>query len=490
MKLSLLCHWLLSRRRWLLLIPTMLITLLLGFVAPAWLFLLLLSPQLLAIAMLAIYARDTLPIATSDHLRLPAPRDGQAEIVMVDAALVDHGPMLLGAAQPAVPSGEIAPGEGAMLLGKAMCLLGPALPRPDAHAMARAAREQLGLEAAKLLEDTPMLRHGTETGMKCITVQEDEAERTYFTGDAETVLKSCASIHEGNEHLMGADDPARVRSAVKEMSAAGEHLYAFATALGDDEPTFLGLAAVGDAVDPVAAAQLRTLRSMGCTLILRDDGTRHMDVPVLRRNLDIPDLHARPDIHMCIANPYPDKHTLAIIRHNDRTLDEPVKMLREHFATMSFMLGRLWGVLALCLLCCVITGGKLSALGVTAVLTAAYLSFGSLISARAVRPLEMVLTGVVCLIVRLILGAAAPDALELAGTCLCLALAGLVSLTLAVPGRRLTWRMLLPMLIALAIALVALVLLSLPILASAGLPVLFCIVCGLAIGSVFLFTGR
>ena len=43
MKLSLLCHWLLSRRRWLLLIPTMLITLLLDFVAPAWLFLLLLA---------------------------------------------------------------------------------------------------------------------------------------------------------------------------------------------------------------------------------------------------------------------------------------------------------------------------------------------------------------------------------------------------------------------------------------------------------------
>lgn len=492
MKYCTLCHWLLQGRRWLLFIPTMLFTLLTPLFAPVWLFLLLLSVHLLLAALCAIYLRDLHDAVTPDHLRMPAPRDGQAEIVMVDAALVDYGPALLGAAQPAAPSPELSAqmGPGVMQLGRAMCLLGPSLPRADAHALKQAAREQLGLKASELLTQLTVLRHGTESGMKCVTVQEDEEERTYFTGDAETVLKACASIWEGDEHLMGAEDHSRIRAAARELAASGEHLYAFATALGDEEPAFLGLTAVGDAVDPAAIAQLRRLRSMGVTLILRDDGTRHMDVPVLRRNLDIPDLHARPDIHLCITNPYPDQHTLAIIRHSDRTLDEPVLALREHFSAMAFMLGRLWGVMTLCLMCCVLVGGLYSALAVTAVLAAGYLSFGSLISARAVRPMETVLTGIACLLIRLLLNAAAPAAQDLAGTLLCLTAASLLTLTLAVPGRKITLRDLAPMLIVIAAVLVVQLIRSWAVLGAALLPAVFCIVCGLLIGSIFLFTGR
>ena len=492
MKYCHLCHWLLRGRRWLLFPVTLTFTLFTPLFAPTWLFLLLLSLHLLVTAMCAIYLRDTMHFATSDYLRLPGPRDAYPEIVMVDAALLDHGPMMLCMAQPVNPVLEMHPsmGEGVVRLASAICLLNTTLPRPDAHALLNACKTQMDLAPTDLLTKYPVLRHATESGMKCITVQEDEEERTYFVGDAETVIKACRSIWEQSEHLMAVDDQSRLRKAAREMSSAGEHLYAFATALGDDDLTFLGFVAVGDSVDPVAVDELHQLRKSGVTLVLRDDNTRYMDVPVLRRNLGIPDLHTRPDVHLCIAHPFPDRHTLTIIRHVNRSFTRPLRDLRELFSNLNFMLGRLCSILGFCLLCCVLVGGMHSALAVTAILVTGYLSFGSLYSARAIRPVEMLLGGAGCLLVRLLLEAAAPGAQDVAGTFLCLTLATLLAFTLRMPERRLTPVSLVPLL-AMVTALALLQLLSAgAILSSALLPVLFCIVCGGLIGSLFLFTGR
>lgn len=491
MKLCNLCHWLLQRKRWplfVLALATLAAALLWG---PTWLFLLALSAIILPSAMCAIYLRDMRHLRRSCHLRRPAPRDGQAEIVMVDAALVDQGPMLLCCSQPVTRQLELKPsGEGATLLGKAMLLLAGALPRQDATVLVSAVENQLGLRSADVRSQHERLSRGREHGMTRITVRDGEDERSFFCGDVEAVLPACASIFEGDEHLLGADDHSRIRKAAEEMSSMGEHLCCFATALGDDEPTFLGMAAVGDSVDPVAAEELRELRRMGVTVVLRDDGTRQMDVPVLRRNLDVTDLHARPDVHLCITNPYPDAHTLAIIRHEERELAAPIRELREHFATMSFMLGRLARLMGLCLMCCVLCGGGLSAAASAAILTAGYLSFGSLVSARAIRVYEIALTGVACLLVRLLLSAAAPVAQDAAGTIMCVTISALLSLTLRVPGRKTSWQELLPMLAAVLISVALQLLLCLGVIVQAALPTAFCVVCGLLIGAAFLFTGR
>lgn len=493
MKRCVLCHWLLQRWRWLyLLLAGCGAALVAFFFLPAWVFNLILSAMVLPAAMCAIYLRDLRELRTRDHLRCPAPRDGQAEIVMVDAALVDHGPMLLCAAQPVTPMLEMNPHQesGAALMGRAMLLLSDVLPRQDASAVTTALEAQLGLRAQDVQASVTVLERGRESGLRSITVQEEDEEHTYFVGSVEKVLASCATIWEGDQHLMGADDHSRIRSAAQEMSSAGEHLYAYAAAAGDEDAAFLGMIAIGDSVDPVAAAELRELRQMGVTLILRDDGTRHMDVPVLRRNLDVPDLHARPDVHLCITDPYPDKHTLAIIRHEEHDLVRPIRQLREHFSTMAFMQERLTGVMGLCLLCCVLSGGMLSVPACAAVLIAGYLAFGSLLTARNVRPLETGLTALACLLIRLLLGAAAPQVADAAGTLLCLTMSAFLSLTLSVPGRKLSMQELLPLMLVCIVALALQVILSLSVIGAVLLPAAFCIVCGLLIGAVFFFTGR
>ncbi len=491
MKRCMLCHWLLNRRRWLLLPIAAALNLAMIGLLPSWLWLLIASAVLLVTAMLLIYLRDLRRVWTPGHLRMPSPADGQAEIVMVDAALIDQGPAVLSVAQPLEPLPEMSlrMGGSALLLGTAMILLAEELPRPDAVALTRAA-ERLNLQPGVIRRRCTVLHRGKESGMTSLTVQDGAEERTWFTGDVETVMKACSAIWEEQPRLMGAGDHARIRDAAKQMDAQGEHLFAFATASGDESPVFLGLAAIGDDVDQRAVQDLSALRNLGVTLILRDDGTRHMDVPVLRRNLDIPDLHARPDIHFCITNPYPDRHCLGIIRHEDKDLVKPVTALREHFGAMALMLKRLSGVMGLCLLCCVLAGGKLSAPAAAAILTAGYLSFGSLVTARAIRPAAAVVTGIVCLLVRLLLHAAVPAYAEAAGTCLCLALTACLSLTLAVPGRKLTFRALAPMLGVVVLGLGLQGAISFSLMPQLLLPAAFCTVCGLLGGFLLLLTGR
>ncbi|MBR3765505.1 MAG: hypothetical protein IKK57_13265 [Clostridia bacterium] len=490
MKHCLLCHWLLQGRRWLLIIPAAMLTLLTPLFAPVWVFLLLLSAILLLTAMCAIYRRDLMEIWTPEHLRMPAPRDGQAEIVMVDAALITRGPALLTVTQPFQGQPRLTADEGGLLLGKAMCLLHKALPRPDGAAVAQACREQLSHDPADVFATSKVLRHGTKERIASITLREDDGEATYAVGKPEDILARCAKIMDGDEHLMGTEDHARIRSAAADISSAGENVYAFCVAYGDEDATFLGLAAVGDAVDANAVHQLQALRRRGITLVIRDDETQHMDVPVLRRNLDIPDLHARPDIHLCITRPHPDRHTLPIIRHKDRSLEAPVTALWTHFSTMSLMLRRLSGLMLLCLMCCVLTGGLYSALAVTAVLTAGYLSFGSLLSARPIRAHEMVLTGLGCLFIRLLLNTAGPAVQDFAGTLLCLTASSILALTLTPPGRKTERREFIPMMIVIGVTLVLQVIRSWAVLGAALLPAAFAIVCGLILGLAFLFTWR
>lgn len=491
MKLCNLCHWLLQHRRWLLLPIGLAVSLLLAFVVPAWLWLTLCAALLLTGAMLLVYVRDLNFLWNSSHARMPAPRDGQAEIVMIDASLVDVGTKLQAVAQPLTPVPELSirMGSGALLLGTAMVFLSDELPRTDGSALLAAAA-RLNLRAPVLRQRSPILHRGTEDGMTCVTVQDGMQERTYFMADAQTVAKGCGSIWESRIRLMGQSDQARIMEAAGQMAEGGRRVIAFATATDDERPIFLGLAALGDSVDADASKELSALRALGVTIVLRDDQTRPMDVPSLRRSLDVPDLHARPDLHLCVGEPYPSVHCLAIRRTEERALLQPVLQLREHFSGMALMLRRLCSLMGLCFLCCILAGGVLSVPAAAAILTASYLSFGSLTASRSLLWYEGAGAAVFCLLVQLLLNAAVPAAADAAGTCLCIALTALLSLTLAIPGRRLPPRRLIaPGLTALAALLVQLIAAA-SLLPSALLPMGFCIVCGLLGGAILLIVSR
>lgn len=491
MKLCSICHWLLKSRRWLLLPIGLAVSLLLALIAPVWLWLTLCAALLLIAAMLIIYVRGLNQIWSSCHLRMPAPRDAHAEMVMIDASLVGTGTQVQAVSQPLISAPELnlRMGSGALLLGTAMIFLADELPAADKSALLAAAA-RLNLHAPVLLQRSPILRRGTENGMTCITVQDGTQERTYFMADAATVAKGCGSIWEERVRLMGQHDQTRIQEAAARMAEGGRRVIAFATATDADRPIFLGLAALGDGVEPGALKELNALRAMGLTTILRDDQTCPMNVSSLRRSLDIPDLHARPDLHLCVGDPYPSVHCLAILRTEDRSLLSPVLTLREHFSRMALMLRRLFGLMGLCFLCCILAGGVLSVPAAAAILTAAYLSFGNLANARPVRWPEAAAAAGFCLLVRLLLNAAVPAASGAAGTCLCIALTALLSLTLAAPERKGSLRRMLPPMLTAGAALLVQLLVVLPMLPAMLLPACFCIVCGFLAGFVLLFFRR
>lgn len=487
MQRSMLCYWLCKGWRWLLIPAAILISILTLFFAPVWLFSLLLALSLTVGAMFLIYLRERRELNGIIFLREPSPRDAHAEMVMVDAALLDDGPTLLSVAQPATPQGQLQPGQsGMLLLGEAMTLLSESLPWPDSTVLLQACEKQLSLHLPEVEKRYTDLHREREDDVFCVHTRTENGERTFLAERWDVLLPRCASILDGTQQRLGADDRTRITQAAAQMADAGQRLYAFAYADGDEAPTFIGMAALGDSIDPVGVAQLRELRHMGATIILRDDGTRQMDVPVLRRNLGIADLHARPDIHLCITDPFEDRHTLPIIRHDDRRLAQPVKALREHFNAIDHMLTRLSGLMGLCFLCCVLAGGVWSVPCCALVLATGYLSFGSLISARRIRPLEMIVTGVACLLIRLLMNSIAPQAQDAAGTLMCLTLTALLALLLRVPGRPILIGSLLPMLAVVLITIVIEMLCSLTMLPGILLPCLFGVICGLIIGLMYL----
>lgn len=491
MKLCTLCHYFARKRRWLILPIALVLALLLSFVVPTWLWLTLCAALLLMSSMLLIYLRDLGLLWGSHHVRQPAPRDAMAEIVMVDASLVDHGVCLQSAAQPVKPAEELSMrlGSGALLLGTAMVFLAEDMsPSDSAAVLAAAARFKL--RARALQERSPILRRGIEDGMRCVTMQDGAQERTYFMADEKTVAAACGSIWDERVRLMGQHDREHIHEAALHMAAGGRRVIAYATAEGNDRPVFLGLIALGDGLDTAALDELGVLRGMGLTLILRDDKQHPMDLAALRRQLDVPDLHARPDLHLCAGEPYPDSHCLTILRREDRSLLRPVTQLRDHFRRMSVMLERLCALMGLCFLCCILAGGALSVPFAAAILTSAYLSFGSLTAAQPLRLPGSAVLCVCCLLVRLLLNAAVPEAAGAAGTCLCIALTALLSLTLAPHRRALTLRSLLPLLLTALGALLIQALLVLPLLPGALLALGFGLICGLLAGLLRLLVRR
>ncbi|MGN0794002.1 MAG: hypothetical protein ACI4MG_05945 [Aristaeellaceae bacterium] len=491
MKLCFLCHWLLTKRRWLLLPVGAALAFLLCLILPRHLGMALSSLPPLIASMLLIYLRDLSALRSSRSSRVPAPHDGQAEIIMIDASLVDTGVELRAAAQPlnACPELSLRMGSGALLLGTAMVFLADELPPADGDALLLAAA-RMNLHVQTLRSRSPILVKGTENGMRCVTVQDGAQERSYFMADAETTARGCSAIWEDRIRLMGQNDRTRILDAARYMAAGGCRVLAFATAADDEPPVFLGLAALGDGLQPEAVEELQEMRAMGLTPVLRDDEAVPLDIAALRQNLDVPDLHARPDLCLSTGSIYPDDHCLTILMQRGDSLLAPVRQLREHFACMAQMLRHLARVLGTALACCCIAGGYGSLFYAAVLLFTAYLSFGNLVSCRSVRRPGMLLTTAGCLLCRLLMDAAVPGAANAAGTALCIALTCFIALTLTHRGQKLGWAKLLP-LPCVATGAIALTLLThLPLSAALLLPMGFGLVCGSLLGMLLLLTER
>lgn len=491
MKLCSLCHWLLQKRRWLALPIGLALAVLMCLLLPRWLGMLLVSAVLLLAALLLVYARKLQALRSGQFSRTPSPADARAEIVMVDASLVDLGTQLQAVSQPvnACPEMSMRMGSGALLLGTAMVFLADELPPADGRALLAGAA-QMNLRAPLLRSRSPVIDRGTEDGMRRVTVQDGTQERSYFMADAKTVAGGCGSIWEDRVRLMGQNDRERILDSARYLETGGCRVLAFATATDDERPIFLGLAALGDGLDVEAVRELHELRAMGHTPILHDDEAVPLDIAALRRTLDVPDLHARPDVHLSTGSFYPDSHCLTIRMEGGASLLAPLRHLQEHFDRMTRMFGCLSRLLGLCLLCSCIAASHWALLIVPALLTAACLSYGSLAGGRCLRWPSAAAAVAGSLLVAIVTHIALPEAAGVAGAVMCTMLTGLLALTLAPRGTRLTPRSLLPLLLTLLASLLLLTLLSLPLLPSALLPMAFGAVCGGLTGLVCLLLNR
>lgn len=443
MKLLDACHWLLQKRRWLILPSMLLVILLLGLILPTRAFVILVCPVVFSLCMLGIYrlAQRTLPVG--QFLRTPAPRDARAEILLVDASLIDGGKRVMAAAQPvnAMPEMSLRMGSGAILLGSAMILLSHKLPEDEAAAMLMAAAE-LKLQPEALRRKSPTLEEGLEDGMHRITVQDGQEERSYFMASAATVAAACASIWEGSLRPMRASDRERILDAESYVMAGKCRVYAFATAEGTEKPTFLGLAGIGSQLDMEAIRQLNDLRGLGLTLALRDDGVGDADVSTLRRTLGIADLHARPDICLSAGSPCHEAGCLTVLMSPGQPLSEPVETLRDHFTGLARYMEGIACLLGMFLLVCMMAGGAASPLWTVLLTTVAAITFGRRRTPHLKR-WTLAIPVAVCLLAGLLLWSAVPQAAANAGTCLCIGLTATGTITLA--PKRLRWTALLPL---------------------------------------------
>ncbi len=378
MKLSVyqLCRWCDAAahgmRKWFLLggsVLLALLCLLLRWHAPLFLL-------MLFIPVLMVYERERRRAFRAPYMRLPRPADAMCETVLIDASLIGQGTRLRAAAQPfdAADALSLRLGSGALLLGTAMVLTNKELPLSDQPAVLSAVRS-LNLRDSRLINHNPVLRSERGDGLCVVTVRDGLNNRRYLVGSAMEVAAACKSIWEENPRRMEPGDLARIKDTMMYISQAKCRVWAYATALEDEDPIFLGMIGVGEAILPDSVGEVSKLRGMNLTLMLDKGLQTEEDLSSLRGLLELPDHHARADIHL---TPYSltAEFPLGISRKPGEPLSEPILRLQKSFMAIEDVLRRFGMMLALVLFSGFLTGNLLLPLCCAGILFIAYLKVG------------------------------------------------------------------------------------------------------------------
>ena len=305
------------------------------------------------------------------YQRKPRPVDAQCETVLIDAALIGHGIRLRAVAQPfeAAPALSLRLGSGVLLLGAAMVLTADELPREERSALF-SAMNGLNLKPSRLTIHNPVLCRERAADVTVVTVRDGMNNRRYFLGTPQQVCQRCSQIYDGSARDMTQEDRARIDETAAGIALENGRVLAWATALEEEAPIFLGMAALGDELHRPALQDAATLRGMGLTLML-DAGTQGADeLAALRELMNLPEHHARADLHLTPHAVHTDV-PLGITRHPGDSLVEPVTFLRARFSIIETALRRFAVVLGLPLFIALLSGSSVMALYLTGLLMAA-----------------------------------------------------------------------------------------------------------------------
>lgn len=276
----------------------------------------------------------------AEYQRVPRPQDAQGETVLIDAALIGEGTRLRQAAQPfaAADSLSLRLGSGALLLGTAMTLTADELP-PAERAAVLSAVQQLNIKPDRMRSHSPVQGREQAERVSRVTVRDGVQTRAYFVGSPEDVLALAAQIWDGQARQMSEEDRQRCMETACLMGQENRHALAWATALADEPPVFLGMAGLGASVHAQAAQDVAALRAQGLTVMLAAENGSEGDAEALRLLLELPAYHAREDIRLT-TQPYPRESPLAVTCAAGDSLLAPVMHLRQRFYALERALRR------------------------------------------------------------------------------------------------------------------------------------------------------
>lgn len=419
-----------GRKKWLFLAAEVLLLALAILTGLLWL---LLPPLLLANAVLALYLLHRHHAFGTAYQRTPRPQDALCETVLIDAPLIGQGTRLRAASQPIdVADGlSMRLGSGALLLGAAMTLTADELPPADRSAILSAVHS-LNIKPDRMRSHNPVLARESADGLTVVTVRDGMSERRYFLGTPEDVARRCPAIWEGSTRPMTEQDHLRIEDTARYIAQGNCRVLAWATALAFEEPVFLGMAGLGEEISLPALQEVSALRTMGLTVMLNAGDQSEADLESLRTLLELPDHHARADIHLtqtALGREIP----LGVTRQPGDSLAEPVSQLRQHFRIIEDTLRRFGLLLALPLLFALISGNVLTPVFLTAMLLFVGITIGVDLNAPRLHWVTLMLTCILAVITRLFLHVQ-PDALAVMASGM-ISIAAAVSASMRLCGR-------------------------------------------------------
>lgn len=350
------------------------------------------------------------------YQRKPRPTDALCETVLIDPLLIGHGMRLRAAAQPVNVSDGLSLrlGSGALLLGTAMVLTSDEMSKADRAAILSAVNA-LNLKPSRLMIHNPVLRRETLREVKVITVRDGLNDRRYYLGTPAAVAGLCPIIWEGTTRPIEPHDLVRIEDTARYIAQGDCRVFAWATALEGEEPTFLGMGGIGEEVHLGAMQDAAALRTLGLTLML-EDGQNPADAECLRAMLQLPEHHARADIHLTEQIKEPQlTGPLRITRHPGDSLVEPISTLRTRFQIIEDTLRCFSLMLGLPLLVCLITSAGPACIGTAALLTAAAIWVGADLTAPKLRWPVIASVSVIALLTRIFMGTQSAALVQVVG---------------------------------------------------------------------------
>ncbi len=476
-----------GRNKWLWLAANVILLVLALLLRLLWL---ALPPLLLIHATLALYLLHRHHAFGECYQRKPCPQDALCETVLIDADLIGQGTRLRAVAQPVdvAESLSLRLGSGTLLLGTAMTLTADALPPADRAAVLSAV-QVLNIKPDRMRSHHPTIAREELNHLTVITVRDGMSQRRYYLGQPADVARQCASIWEGSTRPLTEQDHLQIQDSSRYIAQGACRVYAWATALDNEAPVFLGLAGLGEALHLPALQDAAALRSMGLTVMLDDAEHGQADLESLRALMELPAHHARADIHLT-PRTLGDQKTLNITCRPGDSLTEPISLLRQHFHTIEDTLRRFALLLGLTLLTALLSACQWIPVLLTGLTLLSAITIGVDLTAPKLRWPSMLAVCLLALLSRAFLSAQSAELAFMVSGCVSITAAFSAILRLCGKGFTLYARSPLAITIASAVMLLGTLVYGLLQGTAALLPLVLALLISAAIALLIAFSGR